>query len=360
MAVFSFGDFTTSPSALPTQYRELVANVQRLCPTLRTLKLENGVTGSAINFDVRIGGKTAAVQNLDGGNLLAATADQRNSVTLPYGEYGSAMQLTDKLRRVAPAIQGHDFLKNLMSQDLAESLAASAKYMNQQIYSGIGSAQQMNGLSNAVLGSGAYGGLTNSTYWVSTISEAGGSLRNLTLPMMRVHVSTQASAVGNTYGRPDLAFCKPGVFDYLLSLFTVNSNINMDSGNAVNPSKIYTSAGEVTRTGFRAFTWGSEQVTFIEDPDVTHTGSTNATNGIYFVSSGAIGLEQLLPGEMQGVPALSQSALDQMGPIAGLAFEMQPRGRTKAATEWDITAMLGLKVKCRAACGWLGDLNVAA
>ncbi len=358
MAIFSLADFTTSPSALPVQYRELVANVQRLCPALRTLKLENGVTGKNINFDVRLGGKTAANVDMDAGSLLTASADLRRSVSLEYGEVGAAMQLTDKLRRVVPAIQGHDFLKGLMAQDLAESIGAACKLINQQIYSGDGSGNQMVGLSEAVKSSGAYGGLTDSTYWVSTVSENGGTLRNLTLSMLRVFISTIAAHAGNSYGRPDLAFCKPGVFDYLLGLFTVNTQIM--AGVDINPSTIYTAGGRMERTGFRAFTWGSEQITFIEDPDVSHDGSTNATNGIYAINSAAVGLEQLVPGEMQGVPAVSQEAIDQLGPIAGLQFEMQPRGRTKHASEWDVTAMVGLKVKCRAACGWLGDLNVAS
>lgn len=358
MAIFSLADFTTSPSAQPVQYRELVANVQRLCPILRILKLENGVTGKDINFDVRLGGKTAVDVDMDGGNLASATADTRRSVTLPYGEIGAAMQLTDKLRRVAPAIQGHDFLKNLMAQDLAESISAACKRINSQIYSGDGSGNQMSGLSEAVKSSGAYGGLTDSTYWVSTVSENSGTPRNLTLSMLRVFLSTIAAASGNSYGRPDLAFCKPGIFDYLLSLFTVNTQIM--AGVDVNPSTIYTAGGRMERTGFRAFTWGSEQITFIEDPDVSHDGSTNATTGIYAINSAAVGLEQLVPGEMNGIQASSHEAADQLGPIANLMFEMQPRGRTRHASEWDITAMVGLKVKCRAACGWLGDLNVAS
>jgi len=359
MAVFSVADFTTSPSALPVQYRELVNCVQRLSPIVRSLALVNGATGQNINFDVKIGGKTATNVELDGGNLPTATADQRNSVTLPYGSYAAGMQLTDKLRRTLGAIQSHDFLKNAMQQDLVESMTAAVKLINQQIYSGTGSSNQMTGLSTAVAASGAYGGLTNATYWVSQVSENGGTPRNVTIPIIRTHLSAMATNAGNVYGRPDLAFCKPAIFDAVLNLFSVTTFVDgFGSGLAVNPGTFYTAYGTVSNTGFRKFTWGSEGITFIEDPDVTHTGSTNPTAGIYFINSQAVTLEQLPPAEMYMTSAETMAAAQEtLGPIAGLAFELQPRGRTKTATEWDATAMVGLKVRQRGAVSWLGDLQ---
>ena len=356
MAVFSLADFTTSPSAMPVQYRELVNNVQRLTPTLRTLSLVDGMTANNINFDVKLAGKTAGNVDLDGGGLPTAAADLRRSVSLPYGEYAAGMQLTDKLRRVAGAIQGHDFLKNLVQQDLIESLSETCKQMNKQIYSGSGSSGQMTGLDTAVRSSGAYGGLT-ATDWIATVSENSGSLRTTTLAIIRAHVSAMAAAAGNTFGRPDLGFCKPAIFDVLLGLF-VPTQFATVGQVVVNPDQIYTASGKISRTGFRAFTWASEGITFIEDPDVTHPNSTNATAGIYFINSGAVGLEQLRPAEMAMTDAQAiAAAQEMMGPIAGLMFELQPRGRTKFATEWDASCMLGLKVKCRAATGWLGDLQ---
>lgn len=359
MAVFSVADFTVSQSALPTQYRELVNCVQRLSPAVRTLGLMEGATAQNINFDVKIGGKTASTIELDGGNLPTATADQRRGVTLPYGSYAAGMQLTDKLRRVLGAVQGHDFLKNAMQQDLVESLTATVKLMNQHIYSGTGTSNQMLGLSSAVLASGAYGNLTDSTYWVSQISENGGSLRSVTIPIIRTHLSAMATNAGNVYGRPDLAFCKPSIFDAVLGLFSITTFVDgFAAGLDVNPGTFYTSYGKVSDTGFRKFRWGSEGITFIEDPDVTHTGSTNPTAGIYFVNSQAVVLEQLPPAEMYMTSAQTMAAAQEtLGPIAGLAFELQPRGRTKTATEWDATAMVGLKVRQRGAVSWLGDLQ---
>lgn len=359
MAVFSVADFTVAQSALPTQYRELVNCVQRLSPIARSLDLVSGATAQTINFDVKIGGKLATNLELDGGNLPTASADQRRGVSLPYGSYGSAMQLTDKLRRVAGAIQGHDFLKNLMQQDLVESMTAAVKLMNQQIYSGTGLNNQMLGLSSAVLASGAYGNLTDSTYWVSQISENGGTPRSVTIPIIRTHLSAMAINAGNVYGRPDLAFCKPSIFDAVLGLFSVTTFVDgFGAGLDVNPGTYYTSYGKVSDTGFRKFRWGSEGITFIEDPDVTHTGSTNPTTGIYFLNSAAVGLEQLPPAETMMTSAQTMAAAQEtFGPLAGLAFELQPRGRTKTATEWDATAMVGLKVRQRGAVSWLGDLQ---
>lgn len=355
MAVFSLADFTTSPSAMPVQYRELVNNVQRLTPTLRTLSLVDGMTANNINFDVKLSGKTAGTADLDGASLPTATADLRRSVSLPYGSYAASMQLTDKLRRVSGAIQGHDFLKNLIQQDLIESLSAVAKQLNTDIYGTTGT-NQMTGLSTAVANSGAYGGLT-ATDWISQVSENSGTLRTTTIPIIRTHVSAMAALAGNTYGRPDLAFCRPAIFDVVLGLFTPTQFATVGQA-IVNPDQIYTASGKVSRTGFRAFTWASEGITFIEDPAVTHSGSTNPNAGIYFMNSGAVGLEQLRPAEMAMTDAQAiAAAQEMMGPIAGLTFELQPRGRTKFATEWDATCMIGLKVKCRAAVGWLGDLQ---
>lgn len=359
MAVFSVADFTVAQSALPTQYRELVNCVQRLSPIFRTLSLVNGETGNNINFDVKIGGKTASTANLDGGNLPTATADQRRGVSLPYGSYVAGMQLTDRLRRVLGAVQGHDFLKNAMTQDLVESMTATVKLMNTHVYSGLGTGDQMLGLSTAVASSGAYGNLTDSTYWVSTISENSGTPRAVTVPIIRTHLSAMATNAGNVYGRPDLAFCKPAIFDSILNLFSITTFVDgFSAGNIQNPPSFYTSYGTVSNTGFRTFYWASEKITFIEDPDVTHTGSTNPTVGIYFVNSAAINLEQLPPAEMYMTTAQTmQAAQESLGPIAGLMFELQPRGRTKTATEWDATCMVGLKIRQRGAVSWLGDLQ---
>lgn len=360
MSVFSVADFTTAPSAIPVQYRELVNCVQRLSPIFRTLMLVDGATANNINFDVKLGGKQASTVSLDGGALPTATADVRRGVSLPYGEYAASMQLTDKLRRVLGATQGHDFLKNAMSQDLVESMTATVKLMNGHIYSGSGSSQQMLGLSSIVQASGALGGLTDSTYWVSTVSENGGSLRSVTVPIIRTHLSAMATNQGNVYGRPDLAFARPPIFDAVLGLFALTTFIDglSTQGNLMNPPSFFTSYGSVSNTGFRKFFWASEGITFIEDPDVTHTGSTNANAGIYFVNSQGLVLEQLLPAETTMTSAQTMAAAQEtLGPIAGLTFELQPRGRTKTASEWDATAMVGLKCRQRGAVSWLGDLQ---
>jgi hypothetical protein len=326
---------------------------------VRTLMLGNGTTGNTINYDVKLGGKTASTANLDGGNLPTATADVRRGVSLPYGSYAAGMQLTDRLRRVLGATQNHDFLKDAMQQDLVESTTATVKLMNQHIYSGTGTNDQMLGLSSICTTSGAIGNLTDSTYWVSTVSENSGTPRTVTVPIIRTHLSAMANNQGNTFGRPDLAFCKSTIFDAVLALFSITTFVDgFSSSNVVNPPSFYTSYGPVSNTGFRKFFWASEGITFIEDPDVTHTGSTNPTTGIYFISSQALALTQLPPAEMYMTSAQTmQAAQETLGPIAGLAFELQPRGRTKTATEWDATAMVGLKVRQRGAVSWLGDLQ---
>lgn len=359
MAFFSVADFTVAQSALPTQYAELVNCVQRLSPIVRTLLLANGNTGNTLNFDVKLGGKTASTANLDGGNLPTATADIRRGVSLPYGSYVAGMQLTDRLRRVLGATQNHDFLKDAMTQDLVESMTAIVKLMNQHVYSGTGTSDQMLGLSSIVTASGAIGNLTDSTYWVSTVSENAGTPRAVTVPIIRTHLSAMANNQGNVYGRPDLAFCKSTIFDSVLSLFSITTFVDGFAGDVTRmPPSFYTSYGSVSNTGFRKFRWESEGITFIEDPDVTHTGSTNPTTGIYFVNSQAISLAQLPPAEMYMTSAQTMAAAQEtLGPIAGLAFEVQPRGRTKTATEWDASTMVALKVKQRGAVSWLGDLQ---
>ena len=359
MSTFSVADFTVSQSALPTQYAELVNCVQRLSPMVRTLMLANGNTGNTLNFDVKLGGKVATTTSLDGGNLPTASADVRRGVSLPYGSYVAGMQLTDRLRRVLGATQNHDFLKDAMTQDLVESMTAVVKLMNQHCYSGTGTNDQMLGLSSIVTASGAIGNLTDATYWVSTVSENSGSLRSTTVPIIRTHLSAMANNAGNVYGRPDLAFCKSSIFDAVLGLFSITTFVDGFAGDVTrNPPSFYTSYGMVGNTGFRKFRWESEGITFIEDPDVTHTGSTNATAGIYFVNSQGISLAQLPPSEMYMTSAQAMAAAQEtLGPIAGLAFELQPRGRTKTATEWDASAMVALKVKQRGAVSWLGDLQ---
>lgn len=370
MATFSFADLQAS---FPVLYRELKPQIQRKAVSLRLFPIRPTTTGQYVSFDVTFDGQAAAAVNADGGSFVTATADPRVPFQLSHGQYSAPISVTKKAQYVS-ANYGIDWMLNQFAVNIKEATEKLVKKLNQDIYSGLGTSNSMTGIQNAILATGTYGAINQSTYssWAATVSSNAGSLRSLTLAMIKTMASNIAKV--SPYGRPDIALCPPDIFNAVEALFDSNSRFvfpqPVGSGGALdmslpqkfqmNPGTIYTAGGQIQRTGFRALHWENQGLTFIEDPDVTNPLQTNAANVMYVLNSNAVGFEYLPP---PGAPRLmledrTVEAVEQdLGPLAGLPFELITEGRTAFADKADLLSICTPVINSRAACGLIADIQ---
>lgn len=375
MAVFSISDMS---GVLPVAYPKLIGQVQRKAPLLRLLSelggLRRSATGHQVTWSVKFGGQDAGTVNMDGGTLRTAASDQPVAATLGFGSYAAPVKVTDDLlwRGGSSAGFGPDLnpLTDAVQQNIADGIEKWVKAVNTDLYAGSGTSNDMTGLNKAVVATGTYAGISASvqTAWASTVSGNGGSLRSLTLPLIKTQLRTIAAA--SKLGRPDLAVCPPAIMDAVEALFEAYTRINytpqqmsMPGGSgeklSMNPPAIVTAGGRINADGFRVFHWQNQRLWFIEDPDCVYTGATNPSNVMYLLNSMDIELNYLPP---PGAPPMVQSqsvqAAEQgMGALGGLQLELTHRGRTQYSHEFDMTGKVQLVVHSRNGHGCLQDIQ---
>ena len=204
--------------------------------------------------------------------------------------------------------------------------------------------------------------------WVSRVTENGGVLRALTLPMLKTELRNVSILFNG--GRPNIGLCAPAIMDIIEALFqpylqlplppTATEGVSRGERAIMNPGTIRTIGGDIAMDGFRHLYWPTGGVHFIEAPDCQNSASTNATAGIFFLNSDVVQVDYLPPPgpriaapDAAGVTAVQTA----MGGIADIPFESISRGRLDHAMQFDVTAKVGLKVEDRRACSWLGDLQ---
>lgn len=373
MAVFSIADMG---SQLPSVYRKKLSLVQRKTPFLRLLSqlgcINQSSTGQEMKWQVKVSGQVAGNPSLDGGAFLSAASDAPQNVSVVFGSYEAPCKVTDDLLWKAQPAAGigadYSTMSNVLAEARVDAVAAALKLIEQHLFIGSGSSEQMVGLSTAVAASGAYGGLTHAE-WVSRVTLNSSVLRNLTLSLLKVELRN-ISVLFNG-GRPNLGICAPGIMDALEALFdpylqmpsAPSSSAPIQKGGdraVMNPGTIRTIGGDIAMDGFRHLYWATGGVHFIEAPDCVNSAVTNTTAGIYFLNSDMIGLDYLPPpGPRQAAPdAEAVAAVEQnMGAIAQIPFESISRGRIDHSMQWDMTAKVGLKLLDRRSAAWLGDLQ---
>jgi len=377
MATFSVASFSGS---FPSVYTKLVATTQRKTPTLRLAadlnKLQPNLSGDKMRWVVRFSGQASGAVNPDGGNFLTAAADDRQPAELAYGSYGAPIQVTDDMRRKAQSSAGVPAQFNVydavVGQTALEAMEALLKTLNQQIYAGSGSSSEMKGLAAIIAATGSYANIAQASYsaWASTVTANSGTLRSLTISLLKTHLRTVGAA--SSMGRPNIGTCQSAVFDALEALFTPYTLMPFaPQGGAVspgmeraamNPATINLPGGQIQNNGFRVLHWQSAGVYFVEDPDATDTGATNANNSIFFLNSDDFDLHYPPPATMQdgvyNIPAQRVTATEQgLGPLGQLPIEMMARGRQNYASNWDVTAWLGVALRARNAHGKLQDVQ---
>jgi hypothetical protein len=313
------------------------------------------VTGNLIKWQVKFAGQAAGAVNLDGGNFLSATSDVRKQCSLDFGAYSAPMMATDKAQWTGNAIgvAGYDYLQDLINVHMRDAMETVLKLIEQHVFIGSGTSNQMTGLSTAIASSGAYAGLTDAS-WVARKDGNSGTLRSLTFNLIRSHL-TQIALVSKM-GRPDYAFCYSTVFDALEALFT--GTIYTQAGMPQASGQVNVPGGVVKTNGFRTLTVPVLGITFIESPDCSNSAETNAANCIYFLNSNSIEIRYLQPtGPSMATRETMQAVQQDFGTLAGLPFDFRPRARTGYKDEFDLTCSLQLVVKDRNANGILCDVQ---
>jgi hypothetical protein len=375
MAILGFADLSAS---YPQLYPTYVPQMQRKAPTARLLPWERVTTGQNIGWDATFDGQDAGAVNPDGGALRTAAADPQTAATLGYGAYSAPVKVTTKAQWTGAAQNASAFLENLVGRGVLEGMNRLVKVLNQAIYNGTGNANnQLDSLSLAVAGSGTYANINSATTayanWKSYSSGNSGSLRSLTLAMIKTATSTIAT--NSPFGRPTHATTTPALFNSLENLFDAYTHAyyNPDGGSllaamglskndkiSMNPASVKTAGGQIQRTGFRVMVWENQGLTVVEDPDCTNTAVTNTANIIYFLTEGAVEMQWVPPADvsnyMPDQKAMAAAEQD-LGPIAQLLVDFRARGRTQLADEFDLLTLLNLVVKSRAATGLLFDVQ---
>lgn len=377
MATFSLADLSAS---MPQFYRELVPQIQRKAVLARLLPWKTPVDPKGPAWDVTFDGQAAAAVNPDGGSFVTATSDPQTAASLGWGAYSAPVKVTTKAEWVGKAHPGdYSWLQNLINRNVTEATEALVKLINQHIYSGTGSSNQMTGLSLAALNSGIYANINSATSgltgWKCSITaNNSGTPTNITLAQIKTDLAAAATNTNNPFGRPDICVMRSTPFNTLMNAFDAYTQVPFQPSSGMismpisgararvteNPNVITTAGGKITRTGFRVMRWDSEDLWIIEDPDTTHTGQTNATSTCYYLNSAAVHMEYLPPAGEPGYTSDARviAAVEQdLGPIANLQFEVRPRGRSSFADELDLLGMMQLVVKSRAAIGYRTDIQ---
>lgn len=380
MAIFSIADMS---AAMPsTIYRKMVGQVQRKAPALRVLSqmgtFRRSNTGQFITWDVKFGGQDAGTVNMDGGALRTAASDTPVPAQLGFGSYAAPVKVTDDLmwRGGVSAGLGSDInpLTDAIAMNIRDGLEKWVKTVNIDLWAGAGTSSALTGASSAVVATGTYANINQSTQstWAATVQGNSGTLRSLTLALIKTHRRT--IAVASRLGGPDVMFWNPTLMDSLENLFEAYTRIQYEpsaagqpagrdgSGEQVtmNPAAITTAGGRINRDGFRAFYWENQGLWFIEDPDQTYSGATNPANAGFAFNTGDVEIVFLPPpganAYMQDRQVLEASEQD-FGPLAGLQLELVKRGRTQYSHEFDMTGKIQLVLNSRNAHGALQDVQ---
>lgn len=374
MAIYSIADLS---GALPTVYREMVQSVNRKVPALRLLskmgKFKRCTTGPNATWNVNFSGQAAGNVNLDGGAFITPTSDVKVPASLALGTHEAPVKVTDRMQWQGSANGGlgqdiNAALWQPIEENTKEALESIVYLAGQQLFSGSGSSNQMSGFATSVASSGIYANINSATYtaWVSTVSGNSGTLRSLSLSLIKNVATSIASASGNAYGRPDLVFCRPALMDALENLFDPALRINTEFANdimAKSPASISTVGGRIGVDGFRVLEWSSAGLTFVEDPSAVDTGATNPNNTLFFCNSAQMEIHYTPPpgaNMYRSAATVEQMQMveQQMGPLGTEPLLLlKSRGRNDHSDILDMTAVFGLVLKSRAPFGKLQDVQ---
>lgn len=218
MAIWSIAD---QSGASPTIYRKKWNQTQRKIPTLRLFSqlgvFKRADTPNTCTWGAKFTGQAAGAVNTDGGAFVTAASDQNVATSLVYGSYAAPARITDGMVQRLSVLAGagpdiNAMLAEPVQEAILDAGAAILKLMNQHLYIGLGTSNQMVGAATAIAATGTYANISaaNQTAWASQVTANGGALQSLTLN--RIRTLLENVSINSNEGRPDLAVCRPPVF----------------------------------------------------------------------------------------------------------------------------------------------------
>ena len=201
----------------------------RMARTISLLKAKPG-NGKSVNWDISTSGQTATAYT-EGADITAGEllVDAKLPMILPWAFYRNALGLSDHSISVAMQSRGSaEELMNLLEESVYEAVCALAAKLNQDLFAGIGSANQFCGFDYSLLATGTYAGQSVTGTLVSNVDANGTVPRALTLDLMNKMEAAIFVASGK---RPDLIVTTPAVMNKYKSLFEPIRRLVGDSVN---------------------------------------------------------------------------------------------------------------------------------
>jgi hypothetical protein len=241
-------DFATITDSLATLFEDrIVMQINRAVVLANLLPITPG-TGKNIQWVARFGTSTGAVIG-DGVDVSVYNSDTKVPAVLQFGTYHDAFAITGKARAAAAAAGNPMELVDLFGEEIEESIQRLALKIAQDIYTGTGASDHINGLltasgaAPAISDTGIYAGINRATYsqWGSTVLNNGGVGRPLTVDLMREMRRQVYTASGE---KPDLIVTDPIQHEayaktfgtnrrYLQDIFLRGQQIKLDGGYQV-------------------------------------------------------------------------------------------------------------------------------
>jgi hypothetical protein len=206
-------DFSAISSALATLFEDrIIMQINRAVVLANLLPISPG-TGKNIQWLARFGSATGSVI-ADGADVSTWNSDNKVPAVLQFGTYHDAFQISGKARAAAAAAGNPQELVDLFGEEIEESVQRLALKIAQDIYTGTGATDNINGLLSAsgaapaISATGTYATINRATYtqWQATVMANGGAARALTLALMREMRRRIYTASGE---KPDLIVTDP-------------------------------------------------------------------------------------------------------------------------------------------------------
>ena len=246
-------------TALAQNYRpRVVRTMNRRSVLLKTLPITSG-EGKNIGVDIEFDGMVVENFN-DGDDATSFGSDAVSAATLSWALYRANFRVTDLARAAARTSKTPQGLLGLWGRNLVNATAKLSSNINSEAYVGTGAGTRMSGFGVAIHDSNTYMGIDrsqagNAGFRGNVIDP--GTLTKPTLDLVRGDINNTIYSVSGE--QPDLAFCSPGVFNKLGSLFTElrRYNVATEINTAKGPVKLDASVGAIEFEG----------CTFIKDKD---------------------------------------------------------------------------------------------
>jgi hypothetical protein len=338
---------TVASAILVDQFGPDIARTwNKECKLLSLVPAPTGVPrGPRAAWAAQLGGATAATV-AEGATVAAGDATQmvEDNAYLSWGIYrhtfGFTMTELDVLASTGqrnPVIIG-----NKLNNRIMEGAATIARAINTDMWTGDGTDGSGNAncvglLGGAIASSGAYAGITDSTYWISTVLTNGSTARPLTLDLI-AQLNQGIRTHAGQANVPKRFICSPGVKTKYEGLF--------------NQKTVVAGMGVAANLGAEDLFWRGRPI----DDDI------DCSSG-YMVAFNPDQCEmQYLPPAPFGDQTLQQ-VIQARGTADGNVFDpssipikIYPLGRLGSYVQFVMEATVALCLKRRGAFGYIGDI----